>query len=214
MEAKMHSKLTAAAPLTLSQADDAARDYLSGWDSPDPVEATAKRGLSPVDAERLAETYGPRNARRVGRALVALCRRRSANSAAARALGARGGAAATPAQADAGRRNGRLGGRPAGGLWVVEIEGVNAASAWASAEVDGKRVTLNASPSYQTLKGLATCDGRVALFPSREAARAAALACHWNNQRFDYRPARGHVRDEGVVVAATAETEWRSCQSL
>lgn len=109
----MHSTLTAAPPatarLTPSQVDEAAHDYLHGWDSPDPVEATASHGLSPVDAERLAEAYGPRDGRRVGRALVALCRSRSRSNRtrAARALRA----IPSETRCEQSRSNGRLGGR-------------------------------------------------------------------------------------------------------
>jgi hypothetical protein len=97
----------ATARLTPSQVGEAAREYLHGWDSPDPVEATARHGLSPVDAERLAEAYGPRDGRRVGRALVALCRSRSGRALVARALRA----IPSEARSEQSRSNGAKGGR-------------------------------------------------------------------------------------------------------
>jgi len=97
------------ATLTPSQVDEAAHDYLHGWDSPDPVEATARHGLSPIDAEALAEAYGSGDGRRVGRALVALCRSRSGRTLAARALRA----IPSEARSEQSRANGRRGGRKA-----------------------------------------------------------------------------------------------------
>lgn len=117
----MHSTLTAAIPATArlnpTQVDEAAREYLHGWDTPDPVQATATHGLSPVDAECLAEAYGPRDGRRVGRALVALCRRRSAKSAAARALRA----IPSEVRSEQSRSNGRRGGRPPETVHVTRV---------------------------------------------------------------------------------------------
>ena len=105
------------ATLTPSQVDEAAQDYLHGWDTPDPVQATATHGLSPVDAERLAEAYGPRDGRRVGRALVALCRSRSNRALAARALRA----IPSEARSDQSRANGRRGGRPPETVHVTRV---------------------------------------------------------------------------------------------
>jgi hypothetical protein len=49
-----------------------------------------------------------------------------------------------------------------------------------------------------------------ALFESRQAARAAAEACHWSNQRFRVVAARGNARARGRIVRVTGE--WMSCQ--
>ena len=101
------ARIATRATLPPSQVDEAAHDYLHGWDSPDPVEATARHGLSPVDAEALAEAYGSGDGRRVGRALVALCRSRSGRTLAARALRA----IPSEARSEQSRANGRRGGR-------------------------------------------------------------------------------------------------------
>lgn len=40
-----------------------------------------------------------------------------------------------------------------------------------------------------------------ALFATRDEARAIALACRWNNQRFEVRTARGRVRQRGKLIS-------------
>lgn len=50
-------------------------------------------------------------------------------------------------------------------------------------------------------------DMTVALFESREDARAVALVCHHNGQGFRVRAARGKVRETGTVIPAGTVVE-------
>jgi hypothetical protein len=87
-------------------------DYDPDITREDWIESALDEGLVEADAADLA---------RLPRLVV---------HSAAVALGRRGGAAATPAQAEAGRRNGLRGGRPRTTIW------------WAVARIDGKDAGL------------------------------------------------------------------------
>jgi len=131
--------------------------------------------------------------------------------------GRKGGKAKGGAKAKASAENGKRGGRPAG-LYVARILGSNGLGAYASAVIDGQTVTICGSGrAYNTGGVICYQDGpnagKPVLFAGVRAAREAACACHWSNQRYTYDVARGVNRAEGVLlVGASEETAWRSCQ--
>lgn len=98
-------------------------------------------------------------------------------------------------------------------LYIAETFGSNGCEA-VTCDTAGRRyISASAHPSSIIHVGgfdPETGDGSEpvpALFESREDARAVALACHWNNQTFGVRAARGRIRDIGTVIpAGTAGT--------
>jgi hypothetical protein len=105
-----------------------------------------------------------------------------------------------------------------GGLWIARVLGSNSCAAYASTVIDGQLVTVCGRGRADDRGGVVCYQdgpnaGKPVLFRGESAARAAALACHWSNQRFTYAVARGGVRADGVeLVGATKETTWTSCQ--
>lgn len=93
-------------------------------------------------------------------------------------------------------------------LFLVEIAGSNSVSAYAFSG----NLKFSASPSWseQTAPvlvgesdaaGCTVGERAVALFSDRETAEKVGAACHWNGQRWTVKPARGHVRASGRLVA-------------
>jgi len=113
--------------------------------------------------------------------------------------------------------NGANGGRPSG-LYVARVLGSNGSSAYASAVIDGLVVTICGSGRPDNTGGVICYQdgphaGNPVLFAGIRTAREAARACHWSNQRYTYDVARGADRSEGVLlVGASEETDWKSCQ--
>ena len=101
--------------LTAAQIKQAAAEYVGVWDSREPIEATARLGLSPVDAERLTDAYGEVDGRRIGRAVVREAKARVSAWSAARALRA----IPSETRSETSRTNGRRGGRPRVALYRV-----------------------------------------------------------------------------------------------
>lgn len=139
----------------------------------------------------------------------------SAASAAAATLGR----AKTPAKAAAARANGAKGGRPAG-LYVARVIGGNACPSYATAVIAGGAVTICGAGRVDGSGGVVCYQsgphaGKPVLFRGIRAAKQAACACHWSNQRYTYDVARGANRAEGVeLVGASEDTAWRSCQEV
>lgn len=95
--------------------------------------------------------------------------------------------------------------------FVAQIQGANGSEAYAFGENSiGEVVRIDAVTSgsleWTTLR---YDGGRPALFSSREAAREAGLAAHWNGQIFRVAVARGHARSNGVLIEVYG---WTSCQ--
>lgn len=96
-------------------------------------------------------------------------------------------------------------------LFAAFIQGANACEAYAYPEDGSWEDRLTCSTSTTTTEQVIRRNGSPALFESRDAAEDAARACHWSNQRFCAKPARGRIRAEGVIVTPPS-TRWVSCQ--
>ncbi len=108
--------------------------------------------------------------------------------------------------------------------YLAEIQGANGSKAFALGRAeDGSTVQVFAQ-THDSLEWHALLLGTefdeeghdgychpVALFATREAARDAALAAHWNNQSLRVRAARGKIREQGRDVK-TPPLGWTSCQ--
>lgn len=96
--------------------------------------------------------------------------------------------------------------------FAIEITGTNAVAAWATTDTQ----SFSAFPSHATGAGWVTVGDAPseyesaprAQFATRAEARAVALACHWNNQRFEVK------RIRGGGVNASAEGKITSCQEF
>lgn len=98
-------------------------------------------------------------------------------------------------------------------LFVAIVSGSNAVSPYAYLEHCGK-----------VLKATVRADGKVcigeeddafppvALFGCRELARTVALACRWNGQTFEVRPALGSVRTTGRILPVGTVAKVHGCQ--
>jgi hypothetical protein len=110
---------------------------------------------------------------------------------------------------------------PRAPVYVAEVQGANGAAAYAlGTTADGKRLEVTVdTPGLTSWEALRVADDtlsygdeeKVALFATREEAREAALAVHWNGQIFRVRAARGKVRDLGTLVPKPAGG-WLGCQ--
>jgi hypothetical protein len=93
-------------------------------------------------------------------------------------------------------------------LYIAETFGSNGSTARATDAAGRRYSSASRHPSSVVHVGgydVETGEGSepaVALFESREDARAVACACHWNGQTFGVRAARGSVRTTGVVIPA------------
>ena len=98
-------------------------------------------------------------------------------------------------------------------LFAVYVSGSNRSRAWARAGLFAFEVKPNGTGEAVVLfRRAGDQELRPALFTSREDARRVALACHWAGQSFETRPARGSVRERGVLVELAARSAVVSCQ--
>lgn len=88
-------------------------------------------------------------------------------------------------------------------LYIAETFGSNGCYASAGDEQGRQYRSPSRHPSsIIEIEASDGSDSTPALFESREDARAVALACHWNGQRFGVRAARGRVREIGTIIPA------------